>query len=405
MARPIKFFIAMLVVFALIAAACGDDKGERSDGELKVGWVLPQTGGLSVIADALIQPVLMAEAEIKAAGGDVTFVGQDSGTDQAVAGVAVDQLLADGVDIIIGPASSGVALSVVDKLKAARIPMCSGSNTGKVFTTYDDGGFYFRTAPPDALQSVAIADVIVGAGATNVAIVFRDDIYGVGFDEDLSAELDSLGVTVTSVSYDKDATSFDAEVAAVSAAGVDGVVLITFAEGAQLAQSLIEADLGPKDIAWFGTDGWKDNVTPELVDASDPAVIEGMLGTYPSLSPPGGEPTFGDRFKAFAPDAPAVFSAHFYDCVITMVLASEVADSDDPDRIQAEVNGVTIGGTKCFTYAACHDLVKDGEDIDYDGAAGPLNFIPAGEPGVGVYDVYLYDGAGGDSNIREITIP
>ena len=150
MTRPTKFFIAMLVVFALIAAACGDDKGERSDGELKVGWVLPQTGGLSVIADALIQPVLMAEAEIKAAGGDVTFVGQDSGTDQAVAGVAVDQLLADGVDIIIGPASSGVALSVVDKLKAARIPMCSGSNTGKVFTTYDDGGFYFRTAPPDA---------------------------------------------------------------------------------------------------------------------------------------------------------------------------------------------------------------------------------------------------------------
>ena len=38
-------------------------------------------------------------------------------------------------------------------------------------------------------------------------------------------------------------------------------------------------------------------------------------------------------------------------------------------------------------------------------AAGPLDFVPAGEPGVGVYDVYLYDGAGGDSNIAEITIP
>lgn len=407
MKRHAKFLIAALLAFALVAAACGDDdKGERSDGDLKIGWVLPQTGGLSVIADALIQPVLMADAEIRAAGGEATFFGQDSGTDPQIAGLAIDQLLAEGVDIIIGPASSGVALAVIDKITGAKIPMCSPSNTGKVFTTYDDGGYYFRTSPPDALQSVAIADVIVGAGATNVAIVFRDDIYGVGFDEDLSAELGTLGVTVTSVSYDKDATSFDAEAAAVAAAGVDGVVLITFSEGAQLAQALIEADLGPDDIAWFGTDGWKDNVSPEAVDPNDPGVIEGMLGTYPSLSPPGGEPTFGERFAAFAPPGtPTVFSAHAYDCVIVMVLASEVADSDDPDRIQAEVNGVTSGGTKCFTYAACHDLIKDGEDIDYDGAAGPLDFIPAGEPGVGVYDVYLYDGAGGSSNIQEITIP
>ena len=406
MRRQLKYLVGVLLALALVAAACGEDKGERSDGELKIGWVLPQTGALSVIKDSFIQAVLMAEAEIKAGGGEVTLIGQDSGTDQVVASQAVDQLLAENVDIIIGPASSGVALSVIDKITGARVPMCSPSNTGKVFTTYDDGGFYFRTSPPDNLQAQATTDVIVGAGSTNVAIVFRDDIYGVGFNEDLSAELQSVGVTVTSISYDKDATSFDAEVAQVAAAGVDGVVLITFAEGAQLAQSLIESNLGPDDIQWFGTDGWKDNVTPDAVDPNNAGVLETMVGTYPSLSPPGGEPTFGDRFAAFAPEGtPAVFSAHTYDCLVVMVLASEVANSDDPDRIQAEVNGVTSGGTKCFTYAACHDLVQDGEDIDYDGAAGPLDFVPAGEPGVGVYDVYLYDGAGGDSNIAEITIP
>ena len=70
-----------------------------------------------------------------------------------------------------------------------------------------------------------------------------------------------------------------------------------------------------------------------------------------------------------------------------------------------EVIGVTKDGTKCFTYAECSALVALGVDIDYDGASGPLDFIDAGEPGVGVYDVYLYDADGGSSNIDEITIP
>ena len=194
--------------------------------------------------------------------------------------------------------------------------------------------------------------------------------------------------------------------AQVVAAGVDAVVLITFAEGAQLGQSLIEAGLGPDSILWYGTDGWKDNVTPESVNPDDAGVLETMKGTYPSLAPPGGEPTFGERFAAFAPPGtPTVFSAHSYDCVVVMVLASDVAGSDDPVAIRDEVIGVTKDGTKCFTYAECSALVALGVDIDYDGASGPLDFIDAGEPGVGVYDVYLYDADGGSSNIDEITIP
>lgn len=458
MSKRTMYVVALLAAFTLIAAACGDDDEPttaapttaapttaapttaapttaapttaapttaapttaapttaaptttadpgRADGDFKLGYVLPQTGALSVIKDSFIQAVLMAESEIQAAGGQITVIAQDSGTDPAVASVAVDQLIAENVDVIVGAASSGVSLSVIDKIISAGIPQCSPSNTGKVFTTYADEGNYFRTAPPDNLQAQAIADVIATEGSTNVAIVFRDDIYGVGFDEDLSAELTSIGIDVTSISYDKDATSFDAEVAAVTAAGVDAVVLITFAEGAQLAQSLIEAGLGQDTIQWYGTDGWKDNVPATAVSPDNPGIISGMLGTYPSLSPPGGEPTFEQRFTAFAPEGtPKVFSAHTFDCVIVLALAALVAGSDDPDLIRAEINGVTKGGTRCFTYASCRALVLDGTDIDYDGAAGPLDFVDAGEPGVGVYDVYLFADDGSDSNILEITIP
>ena len=267
--------------------------------------------------------------------------------------------------------------------------MCSPSNTGAIFTTYDDGGYYFRTSPPDNLQGEALAEVITEDGRSSVAILYRNDEYGAGLNDAVAMFLEDSGVSVVAeIAYATDAASFDAEVADVVEAGVDAAVLITFAEGNQLMQAMIEAGVGPADIAIYGSDGFADNVTPDQVDPDNVAVFDGIKGTYPSVAPPDGEPTFGERFAAFAPDAPTVFSAHSFDCLVTFVLASEVAGTDDPVAIQAAFNDVTRGGTKCATYAECSALVADGDDIDYDGASGPLDFVDAGEPAKGVYDVF-----------------
>ena len=131
------------------------------DGELTIGYVLPQTGGLSVIIDALAEAVNMAFAEMGDAGNTaIRLIPTDSGTDAQVASGAVEQLINDEVDAIIGPASTGISLSVIDRITGSEIPMCSPSNTGAIFTTYDDGGYYFRTAPPDNLQGQVHADLI-----------------------------------------------------------------------------------------------------------------------------------------------------------------------------------------------------------------------------------------------------
>ncbi len=55
---------------------------------------------------------------------------------------------------------------------------------------------------------------------------------------------------------------------------------------------------------------------------------------------------------------------------------------------------VTRGGEVCTTYEECHALLAEGADIDYDGASGPLDFTDVGEPGIGTYDVYVYDAEG-----------
>jgi len=59
-----------------------------------------------------------------------------------------------------------------------------------------------------------------------------------------------------------------------------------------------------------------------------------------------------------------------------------------------EINGVTKDGEKCDSYAACLELINAGADIDYDGASGVLNFVDAGEPGAGYYDLWHFDEGG-----------
>ena len=88
-----------------------------------------------------------------------------------------------------------------------------------------------------------------------------------------------------------------------------------------------------------------------------------------------------------------------------MVLAAEAAGSTDSVDIAAAVNDVTGGGEKCSSYAACHALLQQGVDIDFEGASGPLDFVDAGEPGAGAYDIFTYDAEGTAVTDATVSIP
>jgi ABC-type branched-subunit amino acid transport system substrate-binding protein len=60
----------------------------------------------------------------------------------------------------------------------------------------------------------------------------------------------------------------------------------------------------------------------------------------------------------------------------------------------SEINGVTRDGTVCATFAECKELIAAGEDIDYDGAGGPLQFAGNGEPLIASYGLFKM----GDNN-------
>jgi branched-chain amino acid transport system substrate-binding protein len=373
---------------------------------LKFGRLLPETGALDFLGPPMVQATRMAVEDINAAGGvndaQIELVERDDGTDPDVAAAAADDLIAEDVQFVIGAAASGVSLAVIDKFRDAGIPQCSPSNTGVQFSTYPDEGNYFRTAPPDNLQSKVLSNLIVDDGFSDVLVIARSDEYGEGFGKFLRKELKAAGATVPPVEvFDPEATSFDDIVQAIADANPEAVAMISFAEGGPIIQGAIEQGVGPADIQWYGADGIQSSSFYEDIDPTNPAVVEGLRGSAPSAAPAGGEETFRERFAAFAPDVDLIYSGHSYDCIVIAALAAAQGGSNDAATIKKNINKVTSKGTKCTLVADCLELIADGENIDYDGAAGVLDFTKKGEPGAGEYDTWEFDSAGAVQVIDE----
>lgn len=372
-----------------------DEAGASVDGTLKIGTLIPETGDLAVLGVPQSAAVELAVQQINEAGGvlgeDVVLAQGDSGTNEDVASTTADRLIqSENVDAIIGAASTRITLSVIDRITGAGVLQCSPSNTGAVLSDYEDEtpGFYVRTAPPDNLQGPALADTIVGDGNAQVAIIALNDEYGQGFADELAAGIeDAGGQIVANVAYDPSGTDFSADVQEVIDSNPQAVAVISFPDtGTRILTGLLEGGLSPDQL--YTADGMQSADVIEQVDPEDGTVLNGMKGTAPSSQ---GSEAFAEAFEEFAPpDTPQIFSAHAYDCAIITALGAAVAGTDDPAAIAQEVVGVTRDGQKCADFPSCMELIEAGEDIDYDGASGPGEWVPAGEPSAGTYEVWEF---------------
>jgi ABC-type branched-subunit amino acid transport system substrate-binding protein len=409
--------VAALAVLGVLAAACGGEAGGGGagaggtptlvgDGTLKVGYVLPETGQLAFLGPPQIQALKLAVRQINAEGGVLGKqipdpVAADEAGDQAVAQQSADRVLASNVQAVIGAAASGMTLAIIDKITGAKVVECSASNTAPTFTNYRDSGYYFRTAPSDVLQGPVLADLVVSDGYSNIAIVARADDYGKGLADATAKSLRQAGATVAlNVTYDPNATNFNATVQKVVNVKPDAVVVIAFEEGKQILKGLIEAGYGPGKVGVYGADGLRSEELPKLVDPKNPSVLAGMKGTAPASAE---NAQFVKSLKQFAPGLKELqFAPQASDCVTVIALAAEQARTNDPAVFKNAMVGVTRDGTKCSTFAACRSLIGAGTNIDFQGVSGPLDFIAAGEPGGATIEVYSYDKSGKLQSVKTV---
>jgi len=400
---------AAIVAVALVAAACGsDDAGTDagtdtdtgngdvvvSEAALKLGYLLPETGQLAFLGPPMISGVQMAVQEINDAGGvlgnPVELLSGDEASDAGRAAEDASRLLASDVQAIVGAAATGMTMAVIDQITSAGVVQCSPSNTGIGLTTQPDNGYYFRTAPSDVLQAPVLAELVIDADYTVVAVAARADDYGVPFLNETVTSLEARGAEVVAQeAYDPDAGTFDSVVDALLGSGAEAFVLITFVEGAQIVQGLLAAGIEPTQI--FGADGIAGAAFADNFPSTD--VLEGMRFTAPTAIVP---PDFEARLLAFNPNlVDFLFAPNSYDCVNLIALSAVAAGSTASSAIRDNMIAVTQGDNECTTFAECAEFLAAGQSIAYQSAVGgPLNLIEVreggGEPSRGIIETSVW---------------
>lgn len=403
-------FLAVLGVSALVLAGCASGSEDTSSTdtsggdtaaapvqelELLLGTALPQTGNLAFLGPPEEAGVALAVSDINAANKGITVdvIYGDSGDNTNLAWeTEIPRLLSAGVKAIIGAASSGVSLRFIDQVVGAGVIQFSPANTSAAFTTYDDNGLYFRTAPSDVLQGEVLGNLLAEDGHQTVGMIVLNDAYGVGLAQFTSEAFEAAGGTVVaSETYNDGDTNFTSQISTVLAAKPDAIVLVTFDE----VKTILPELLGqfPADKLYF-----VDGNLANFGDAFSPGTLTGAKGTYPGLNPDD-IAEFIDRMKAFweaegnSPLTEVLYGAESYDAVILLALAALAAGSVESVDIAAklqEVSGGSGNGTKCFSFAECADIILGGGVADYDGPSGPITFNEVGDPQDGAMGIYIY---------------
>jgi ABC-type branched-subunit amino acid transport system substrate-binding protein len=361
----------------------------EADGALKLGTLLPQTGNLAYLGPPEFAGVKVAIDEVNAAGGvlgkPVTKVDSDSGDASTdIASQSVDRLLSQKVDAIIGAASSGVSLTVIDKITRSGVVQFSPANTSPAFSTYKDNGLYFRDAPSDILQGRVLSDLMLEDGAQNVAIMALQDPYGTGLEGSIKKPVTGGGgQIVEKVIDDPKSPNFAADVAKIKAKNPDAIALIAFDETKKIIPEMVKQGIDMKTV--YFVDGNLADYTKDFPKNT----LAGAKGTTPGVV---ASEDFKKKMLA-ADKTLTVFNygPESYDAVMLIALAAEAAKSDAGTDIAKQLQAVSAGGSKCTTFAACKKLLDAGTDFDYDGISGPIEFDANGDPSEANIGIYQYD--------------
>jgi branched-chain amino acid transport system substrate-binding protein len=385
--------IALAASLALALSGCAApafDAATCTDAELKIGSLLPTTGDLAYLGPPEIAGVDAAVAEINAAGGVldkcVSISHKDSGdTSTDIATQSATALINEGVDAIIGAASSSVSLSVIDQVVAAGVVQISPANTSPKFSTYADNGFYFRTAPSDVLQGRVLGSLITGDGNEKIGFLTIQDPYGEGLYENAKISIEAGGGSVVANEEFAGGTkNFSAQVDKVLAASPDAIVVISFDQVKSILPELVKVKGFPASKVYL-VDGNTANLDKDLTDFS----IEGAQGTIPGIVA-----TDEIRAKFLAADPNLTdfsYAAESYDATMLVALAAIAGGKADGATIAANLKAVSEGGEKVTDFATAVQMLKDGKDIDFDGLSGPITFDDNGDPTEAYVGIYKYN--------------
>ena len=336
-----KKFMCMLMAAAmtLSMAACGS-KGDdtntdaNTDGTdnaevqtFKLGSSGPLTGDSAIYGMAVVQGAELAVNEINASDSKIKFEfqKQDDEADGEKAVNAYNTMMDNGMQVLVGPTTTGASLTVSDQTNADRTFMLTPSASSPDVTKDKDNVFQVCFTDPNQGTGAAdyIAENMTGA---KVAVIYRnDDAYSQGIRDTFVKEAEAKGAfEIVSETTFTDATStdFTVQLTAAKNAGADLVFLPIYYQPASVILS--QAKAMSYEPTFFGVDGMDGILTMPGFDAS---LAEGvmLLTPFSVNSEDAATQSFVKTYTEKYGVEPNQFAADAYDGVYIVKAALEKA--------------------------------------------------------------------------------
>ncbi|PZO65567.1 MAG: branched-chain amino acid ABC transporter substrate-binding protein [Paracoccus denitrificans] len=365
--------------------------------DVKLGISMGLTGPLESMAPSMVKGAEIAAKEVsdsgKFLGGSKveTVVVDNTCIDAAASVAAVERLItSDKVNGIVGGMCSGETIASVEKVAVPNgMVMISPSATSPALTDITDNGFFFRTSPSDARQGEVMADLALERGVKSVAITYTNNDYGKGLAEAFKAAYEAKGGQVTTISaHDDGKADYSAEVAALSAAGGDALVVAGYVD--QGGSGIMRAAL---DTGAFSKFILPDGMVTNALETKFGSEIDGSFGQSPS-SEGEGKDKFMEIAKTNGIDGSDQYAGESYDAAALILLAMEAAKSSDPKVYKDKIFDVANGPGEPILpgeLAKGLELLAAGTDIDYVGATA-VELVEPGESAGQYREVEIKDG-------------
>src|ERR671918_1308546 len=418
---PLRLLAIALVALTFPLACGGDDDDEAAGDtaaadtpaaeapsfELVIGPVLPLTGDLASFGPSQAEAARIAVEQIEqvlaSEGlGDVTVtllpVEDDGGRSQAGVEAATKHVQTDEADVLLGTMASSVTIPIAESVAIPNeVVQITPTSTAPEITDLEDDGLVFRILSSDNLQGSALVDAVADAFGSDATINVgaRNDAFGTALKQLFEDGWRDQGGTIgASVTWNPEAATFDTEAGQLAGGNPDGWIIIDFPE--------TFAKVGPALVRAGGWDPAKTFMTEAMRNADELKKIgrqatAGLRGTAPTSEDAPAREAFDELFTQEAPDASLTgFEGASFDAVMLAFLAALDAGSSDAGDVKGSLQAVSGPPGDKYTFENLDQAVAallNGDDIDYEGAWGPIDFDDNGDPGSAIYEVWRFDGS------------
>ncbi|XP_046860881.1 metabotropic glutamate receptor 2-like [Xenia sp. Carnegie-2017] len=258
------YIINVLLFVALFIGSLSFLTGEPGKITLKIGFITPFFPGLNFLG-----------------------IEKDSGISpsQSCQDIA-ESFVKSGVVAVIGAYRSICSMKAADVLGEDQnmIPQISYASTSSKLSEVSSAyKYFFRTAPSNVAQAIAIVALIKLYKWKKVCTIATDDVYGRNLTELVLAELSKTNVSVTvteTFQVRAHAGIVRPKVAKLKRDGCHvGLVFMVRNDAEVVFQQLRELEMVGRDWVWIGSDKATTSVFEDAANLQD--AMQGVIGVHP----------------------------------------------------------------------------------------------------------------------------